>query len=417
MKALYYLLIISISFLIYSCAKPIESENIPYSSKYYYDMGLAGMSKENYAEAISNFIKSLKVNPNNEDSLIELAVAYEKVKNYNEAKKYLEKAINLDNKNYKAHIYLGKLYEDLKDYKSAKKEFMECIKDDECQLKPLAFYEIAKVYKEQNNIEKYIENLEQAVLYDNNFNKAKKDLIETYLYMNYCSSPQFYSKVIDLINSTSPKDFETEIYLIKCYTQAKDYNKAISLLKKVITSNSLTKNQLEKASNLLTQILIAQQVPTISTPNTYSSKNIHYNYYAANQNNVNTEYKEKESHKVKNQKVLPKIKEKNKNNQKAIAQETKKSEELSFDNVAEQKYLCPKGNIQLLETPNVNSKVKEYTMNTLKIYSIHKYNIKLSDGKILPIYWAHAEDEKKHIAGYLYISPFSINYYKAGPCG
>ncbi len=399
MKALYYLIIISISFLIYSCAEPIENENVPYSSKYYYDMGLAGMSKENYAEAISNFIKSLKVNPNNEDALIELAIAYEKVKNYDEAKKYLEKAINLDNKNYKAHIYLGKLYEDLKDYKNAKKEFMECIKDDECQLKPLAFYEIAKTYKEQNNIQKYIENLEQAVLYDNNFNKAKKDLIETYLYMNYCSSPQFYNKVIDLINSTSPKDFETEIYLIKCYTQAKDYNKAISLLKKVITSNSLTKNQLEEASNLLTQILIAQQVPPITTPNTYSAKNSTYSSSTDQQNNISTENNENYS-----------------KGQKALAQGTKENEELTFDNVSEQKYLCPKGNIQLLENPNVNSKVKEYTMDTLKIYSIHKYNIKLSDGKILPIYWAHAEDEKNHVAGYLYISPFSINYYKAGPC-
>lgn len=250
---------------LYSCAQNINTteELSNKNSTYYYNIGMAGLTAQNYAVAISNFKKAILKDPNNYKAYDKLAIAYANVDDEKEAIKNIDKALNIKPDYYQAILDKALILQSNKKTPDAVKTLNLCIKNDFCSLKPQAYYELANIYKTTNNTKEYIKNLNLAILYDRNFDIAKFNLARAYIKNNMCSENNIKNKVLFLLNSQkNNKTYDNLLLKSKCYIQAKEFNKASKILQKIIFSSNIDKKYKTKAIKLSKELIILKYTNT-----------------------------------------------------------------------------------------------------------------------------------------------------------
>lgn len=246
-------------FLISSCVqtpKAVEELSTDKNSEYYYNLGMAALSSQNYSKAIANFKMAILKYPYNYKAYDKLAIAYANVNDFKNALKNIDKALSIKPDYYEGLLDKASILELSGNTKEAIKTLNKCIDNDLCALKPEAYYNLALIYK--NNPSKYIKNLNLAVLYDRNFEIAKYALAKAYVDYHQCSQKPIEYKVLMLLKDQNNED--ANLLKAKCYIEAKDFKKARDIIN-TITLNQNTKPVYKKeALNLLKQIILEESL-------------------------------------------------------------------------------------------------------------------------------------------------------------
>ena len=247
--------VLSVLILTLSCAvkTPKKEEK---SWQFYYDLGMSSYQAKNYSEAIANFHRALKVNPNEPKIWNALGITYTEVKEYQKAEKSFKKALEIDPNYSEARMNLGILYMKEGKYHLARKLLEKAGNDELFPKKHIAYYYLAKVYKALGNTKKYIYYLEKAVNYNPLYLEAQLELAEAYKEVGE------YEKALKVYKQLINNGYDDPYILYKLaevYYLMGNYMKARALIKRILYNYKLNEEQKEKVRDLLTKVLIAQQ--------------------------------------------------------------------------------------------------------------------------------------------------------------
>ncbi|WP_461830219.1 SPOR domain-containing protein [Aquifex sp.] len=250
--------------LILSCAPTAVKKEEEKSWQFYYDLGMSSYQARNYSEAIANFHRAIKINPNEPKIWNALGIAYMEVKEFQKAENSFKKALQLNPNYSEARMNLGILYMKQGRYDLAVQYLSEAAGDEFFEKKHIAFYHLAKVYKALGRKKEYVYYLEKAVNYNPLYLEAQLELAEAYKEVGeYEKAEGIYKQLIN-----NGYDDPYILYkLAEIYYLMGDYQRARNLIKKLLYDYKLTEEQKQKVRNLLTQVLIAQQKKVISFEN------------------------------------------------------------------------------------------------------------------------------------------------------
>ena len=172
--------------------------------------GLIFLKQNKIKSAIDNFEKSIKIDNNNSETYNNLGIAYRKINKYKESIDCLKKSININSNNPEAYINLGSALRNIREYDEAIVNFNKAIeqnpnsheaynnrgltyKDLKNINRALADYEhsleiqpsadvlnnIANIYKNQNKLEKALENYEKILTLNRDRDAALGNVIHT----------------------------------------------------------------------------------------------------------------------------------------------------------------------------------------------------------------------------------------------
>ncbi|MBM3233468.1 tetratricopeptide repeat protein [Candidatus Pacearchaeota archaeon] len=136
-----------------------------------FELGRELLIKGDREEGRKYLEKSLKLNPNYEQTLSMLGAVYIIEKRFDEAEKLLKKAVNLDNMDFSAHSNLGVIYSEKGENNKAIKKFEKAISLNKKSAD--AHFNLGLVYLKLGKKEKAIRNFEKAI----EFNPAYKEKI------------------------------------------------------------------------------------------------------------------------------------------------------------------------------------------------------------------------------------------------
>ncbi len=254
------LLFLLLALVVVSCA-PTTAKKEERSWQFYYDLGMSSYQAKNYSEAIANFHRALKINPNEPKIWSALGVAYTEVKEYQKAEESFKKALKLNPNYSEARMNLGILYMKQGKYDLALKYLTEAANDELFPKKHIAYYNLAKVYKALDKNKEYIYYLEKAVNYNPLYLEAQLELAGAYKEVGE------YEKALKIYKQLINNGYDDPYILYKLaeiYYLMGDYAKARALIKRLLYDYKLTEEQKQKVRDLLTQVLIAQQRKVIS---------------------------------------------------------------------------------------------------------------------------------------------------------
>jgi tetratricopeptide (TPR) repeat protein len=274
-----FILLFSV-FSIYSCAQNaqnIEELSSSKNSEYYYNIGMASLTAGNYAAAIANLKKAILKDPYYYKAYDKLALAYANVGNYKKAIKNIDKALSIKPDYYQAILDKAIILQAEQKTKEAINTLNKCIKNDYCSLKPQAYYQLANIYRSNNDTKDYIKNLNLAILYDRDFNVAKFDLAKAYVDNNMCRKPDIEKKVIYLIDSEKDNIGASSIpdmllLKAKCYIEANKFKKASNLIRQILFKENINQKYKDKAIELSKELITLEYVNKNieNTPITYA---------------------------------------------------------------------------------------------------------------------------------------------------
>lgn len=253
-------LILFLLLSIFSCVpKAVKKEER--SWQFYYDLGMSSYQAKNFSEAIANFHKALKINPQEPKIWNALGIAYTEVKEYEKAEKSFKKALKLNPNYSEARMNLGILYMKQKRYDLALQYLKEAAEDELFEKKHIAYYHLAKVYKVLGKNKEYVHYLEKAVNYNPLYLEAQLELARAYKEVGE------YEKALNVYKQLLNNGYDDPYILYKMaelYYLMGNYMKARSLIKKLLYNYKLQEEQKQKVKDLLTKVLIAQQKKVIS---------------------------------------------------------------------------------------------------------------------------------------------------------
>ncbi len=229
-------------------------------------------------EAGLYFSKSYKINPNEINTINNLANFYFESGKYIEAIPLYNEAINLNNRFYQAYMNLGQAYEKIGDFTSALKTYDKAI-----ELNPTdhnLFLLSGICYYNQGNIEFAINQIREAIKLNSNFDKAyfnlaaielkNNNLSEALININKClkitptfQNANFISGIIHKglgqmkkaiiflnkeLNNLSP-EANTYFELSECYYLIGDLNNSAAFLKKAVTKSNKNNIFYDKLGN------------------------------------------------------------------------------------------------------------------------------------------------------------------------
>lgn len=247
--------------LILSCAPTAVKKEEGKSWQFYYDLGMSSYQARNYSEAIANFHRAIKINPQEPKIWNALGIAYMEVKEYEKAENSFKKALQLNPNYSEARMNLGILYMKQGRYELALQYLKAAANDEFFEKKHIAFYHLAKVYRATGNKKEYVHYLEKAVNYNPLYLEAQLELAEAYKEVGE------YEKAIKIYKQLINNGYDDPYILYRLaevYYLMGDYQKARGLIKKLLYDYKLTEEQKQRVRDLLTQVLIAQQRKVIS---------------------------------------------------------------------------------------------------------------------------------------------------------
>lgn len=249
-----FLLSVFASFLMVSCAGKEEKSDKEW--RYLYDLGLSAFYAKNYSEAIAHLYRATKIAPNEPKVWNALGLTYMEVEEFKKAEEAFRMALVADPTFSEAKMNLGILFYRAKDYRRAVKVLKEAIADELFDKKHVAFYHLAKVYKELGDKKKYIEFLRKATAYNPRFIEAQLELGSAYMDMKrYSMAERVYTSLISN-NFTMPNIY---LSLAKVYYDTGRLEKAKEAIKIVLQDKQTNNLQRAQAYELLSRILVEEQ--------------------------------------------------------------------------------------------------------------------------------------------------------------
>ncbi len=224
--------------------------------RYLYDLGMSAFYAKNYSEAIAHLYRATKVAPKEPKVWNALGITYTEVGEFKKAEEAFKRALESDPTYSEARMNLGILYFKMKDYEQAIKFLKEAIRDEIFDKKHVAFYHLAKVYKELGNTDLYIENLRKATAYNPLFLEAQLELGSAYM------DKREYEEAEELYRSLIANNFKNpEVYLslAKVYYETGRLDRAKEALKIVLEDRQSSNLHRTQAYELLSKILVEEQ--------------------------------------------------------------------------------------------------------------------------------------------------------------
>lgn len=246
-------------FLMFSCA-PKQDKTKEQEWRYLYDLGMSSFYAKNYSEAIANLYRATKVAPEEPRVWNALGLTYMEVEEYKKAEEAFNKALEADPNFSEAKMNLGVLYFKMKDYRRAIEFLKKAISDETFDKKHLAFYHLAKVYKEIGDKKSYVEYLRKATAYNPLFLEAQLELGSAYMdEKRYDEAERLYGSLI----SNNFKLPEIFLSLAKLYYETGRFDKAKEMVKVVLEDKQTNNLQRTQAYELLSKILVEEQRKTL----------------------------------------------------------------------------------------------------------------------------------------------------------
>ena len=169
------------------------NSNFPES---YNGRGIIFAEEGNYLKAIKDYDKALSLRQNYFDANLNKAVALKEISEFNESIKYFEICIRLRPNDFKIYNNLGNLYRKLKKYNTAHKSYTQAIKLNQ---------NFAEAYSNRGDLlESYLNQFEKAIEDYDNVLRINKNF-------NYIKGKKLHTKMI--LNDW--KDYNDEIEVIK----------------------------------------------------------------------------------------------------------------------------------------------------------------------------------------------------------
>ncbi len=247
--------------LLTACAPKVEKDKDKEKEwRYLYDLGMSAYFAKNYSEAIAHFYRATKVAPDEPKIWNALGSTYMAVEEFRKAEEAFLKAVQVDPGFSEARMNLGILYFKMKDYKRAIENLKMAIADEVFDKKHIAFYHLAKVYKELGDTERYIEFLRKATAYNPLFIEAQLELGSAYMdAKDYEKAESLYQSLL----SNNIKSPEVYLSLAKVYYETGRFDKAKEMVRVVLEDKQTNNLQRSQAYGILSRILIEEQKRTI----------------------------------------------------------------------------------------------------------------------------------------------------------
>ncbi len=228
--------------------------------RYLYDMGLSSFYAKNYSEAIAHLYRASKVAPEEPKVWNALGITYMEVEEFKKAEEAFRMALVANPDFSEAKMNLGILFFKTKDYKGAIKNLEEAIADETFDKKHMAFYHLAKVYKELGKREKYLEYLRKATAYNPMFIDAQLELGSAYMDLKKYDEAEDLFKSLISNNFTMPNVY---LNLAKVYYETGRLEKAKEALRMVLENKQANNLQRAQAYELLSKVLVEEQKRTV----------------------------------------------------------------------------------------------------------------------------------------------------------
>jgi len=228
--------------------------------RYLYDLGMSSFYAKNYSEAIAYLYRASRAAPEEPKIWNALGVTYMEVEEFGKAEEAFKRVLKLDSGHSEAKMNLGILYFKMKDYRKAISHLKDAVADEMFDKKHIAFYHLAKVYKEIGDEESYMEYLRKATAYNPLFLEAQLELGSAYMDVRrYEEAEKLYKTLI----SNNFKDPEVYLSLAKVYYETGHLDKAKEAVKMVIEDRQASNLQRTQAYEILSRILVEEQRRTL----------------------------------------------------------------------------------------------------------------------------------------------------------
>lgn len=243
-----------------SCA-PKQEKKGKEQWRYLYDLGMSAYYAKNYSEAIARLYEATKVAPDEPKVWNALGLTYMEVEEFQKAERAFNNALKANPAFSEAKMNLGILYSRTKNYRKAIEYLRQALEDEAFEKKHIAFYYLAKVYKELGEKDKYLDYLKKATAYNPLFLEAQMELASAYLdEKRYADAEKLYRTLI----SNNFKFPDIFLGLAKVYYEMGKYKKAKEAIKQVIEDKQANNLQRSQAYELLSKILIEEQRKKLS---------------------------------------------------------------------------------------------------------------------------------------------------------
>ncbi len=224
--------------------------------RYLYDLGMSSFYAKNYSEAIAYLYRASRVAPQEPRIWNALGIAYMEVGEHKKAEEAFKRALKSDPSFTEARMNLGILYGNIKDYDRAVRFLEEAVSDETFDKKHLAFYHLAKVYKEMGDKEAYIKNLKKATAYNPLFLEAQLELGSAYMDdEEYEEAERLYMSLL----ANNFKDPEIYLSLARVYYETGRFDKAKEMVRTVLEDKQASNLHRTQAYEILSRILIEEQ--------------------------------------------------------------------------------------------------------------------------------------------------------------
>ncbi len=228
--------------------------------RYLYDLGMSSFYAKNYSEAIAYLYKASKIAPKEPKIWNALGITYMEVGEYKKAEEAFKKALESDPSFTEAKMNLGVLYRKMKNYREAVKYLKEAVSDETFDKKHLAFFHLAKVYKEMGEKEAYIRNLKKATAYNPLFLEAQLELGSAYMdEKRYEDAEKLYMSLL----ANNFKNPEIYLSLAKVYYETGRFGKAKEAVRLVLEDKQASNLHRTQAYEILSKILVEEQRRTL----------------------------------------------------------------------------------------------------------------------------------------------------------
>ncbi len=226
-------------------------------------MGQAAMAQGNYAKAIADFTRAVKINPKDPILWKDLGEAYMAAKFYDDAEKALLKALRLK-PDYGDAIYdLGLLYFQKGDYSKAIYWLSRAANLPTYENRYLAYYQLAQVYKKLGDESNYLKNLQTAINLYPRFSAALLEIANYYVSKGAFDKAEPY--FVQYL-SYYPSDWNVALTYADLLIEHNRFKEARAILKNIVNS-SQNPQVVSKAYKLINKLLLKEAQQKINLQN------------------------------------------------------------------------------------------------------------------------------------------------------
>ena len=199
------------------------------NSQNFFELALQNQKDNNFEEAIKNYKKVLKAEPNHFIALFNSALIFSKIKKYKNAIEHFKRAIKIKPDNANCYNNLGNAYKDQGKLKESKIYYEKTIKIEPKHVN--AHYNLGSLYFKKNNIQKAEEYYQIAINLNPMHLNASFGLGLIFIQKEEIEkSINFFNRAIKI----QPKDFRSYNNLGVVYEKLGDIEQAKIYYKKVL---------------------------------------------------------------------------------------------------------------------------------------------------------------------------------------